>query len=320
MSQLESNVCDLIDEAALLVPSSVSARLRALMDREEARRPPDGFDDFWGGIREAAPAGPLVRERALGATPAATYEEVRIPLADGGAASARLILPRVPAPVPIVLMFHDAGRPVRGWHHMTRFAALGAGVLALDADSLAAGPPREGALARILAGGTDLAGLSATDIAAAEAVLGRAAVALASAAARLPEVDGASLHVWGEGLGAALALAAAAFAPAAVASVTLANPRPCGELDLPHLDARHLAPRVFQRALVGTGLMDAVAPPEGQFSVVKLLGGPIRHIVFPKYAHERINEFENAHLAFLHTVLQGGRSADGAPSHPSHAR
>ena len=29
-------------------------------------------------------------------------------------------------------MFHDAGRPVRGWHHMTRFVALGYAVFALE--------------------------------------------------------------------------------------------------------------------------------------------------------------------------------------------
>lgn len=65
-------------------------------------------------------------------TPTAEYQTVTFVADDGATLSARYIRPVGNKRVPTVLMFHDAGRPVRGWHHMTRFVALGYAVFALE--------------------------------------------------------------------------------------------------------------------------------------------------------------------------------------------
>lgn len=65
-------------------------------------------------------------------TPTAEYQTVTFVADDGATLSARYIRPVGNKRVPTVLMFHDAGRPVRGWHHMTRFVALGYAVFTLE--------------------------------------------------------------------------------------------------------------------------------------------------------------------------------------------
>ena len=62
----------------------------------------------------------------------AEYYELRLTATDGAALRARYICPVKGETVPTVLMFHDYGRGIRGWHHMTRYAALGFAVLALE--------------------------------------------------------------------------------------------------------------------------------------------------------------------------------------------
>ena len=51
-------------------------------------------------------------------------------------------------------------------------------------------------------------------------------------------------------------------------------------------------------ALLGTALMDTVASPAAQFALVPQFSS-LTHKRYPKYAHERINAFENEFLSFL---------------------
>ena len=52
----------------------------------------------------------------------------------GRALKARCIRPGSDGKHPLVLLYHDLNRAVRGWHHMTRFLALGYGVVAPEAE------------------------------------------------------------------------------------------------------------------------------------------------------------------------------------------
>lgn len=278
---------------------------------------PADFRQFWSDRRAgAAEAWQMQRTGVDLPNPAAVYEELRLTASDGAVLRARYIRPAKGGPTPTVLMFHDYGRGIRGWHHMTRFAALGYGVLALENRALRFD---------VTAGAAEGAeGLLLTQ-------LFTDALTLAHTALCLPEVDRGRLMTWGEGFGGGLALAAAAVFPCEKCAVL--NPMPadfrtvwrmdCGgefysgirshfrDADpthqgeetffrtLDYVDCVHFAPLVQGSLLLGTGMMDAVSPPEAQDALYAGAVCEKRQIRYPKYGHERINFFENEQLKFF---------------------
>ena len=185
--------------------------------------------------------------------------------ADGATLSARSIRPVGGKRVPTVLMFHDAGRPVRGWHHMTRFIALGYAVFALE--------NRADADAK-----TQLAD----------------AQAAARAALSLPTT--LNLMTWGEGLGGTLAIAAAAKQPQHVVKCAAQNPLCTGA----YADCAEYAAKLACPLLLGTSGMDTIATPDAQNAVYDAATCSKKRYFYAKYAHERINAFEDRVLAFFH--------------------
>lgn len=274
---------------------------------------PRFWQDQWG--RAAAKSG-FQMERVEMFNPVAEYYMLRLTAADGSPLQARYICPVKGGAVPTVLMFHDYGRGIRGWHHMTRYAALGFAVLALEnrvlrfdvTSGLENGP--EGLLLTQLF----------TD-----------ALTLAQTASRLPRTDSKRLIAWGEGFGGGLAIAAAALAGCEKCAVL--NPMPadfraawrldCSEglygglrayfrdrdplhengealfSTLDYADCINFAPLLQGKLLLGTGMMDTMSPPEAQNELYCRAACEKRQIQYPKYGHERINFFENEQLKFL---------------------
>ena len=199
----------------------------------------------------------------------ASYLEARFPALDGAPLAARFIRPAGEGPFPLVLMFHDEGRPVRGWHHMTRFVALGCAVFALQ--NRPNGTPDQ----------------KIAD-----------ALAAACAAIHTAGADRRRLYAWGEGLGGTLSVAVAGMA--GVSRCVALNPLCTG----PYACCAGFAALMKNRLLMGTGGMDPLAPPEAQAAVFAAAGGPKRHILYPKHAHERINAFEDQMIVFLHPAAE----------------
>ena len=260
MSKCESNVDELIVPGLVGIPGTVSSRLAEYRDWR---------GDVQADVSDLETCAPNLEIQGLAITaidfvnPCARYSEVSFKLGDD-AVHARLIEPvgraRVSERVPLCLMFHDIDRPVRGWHHMTRFAAMGYAVLALDDD---------------VAGADDLQrGIASPAFV--ERV--RWGCALAKVARNL---DGA--------------LAVSALDERGLACTAVANPIPGG------LEA--LSSRVRGSVLMGTSLMDAVSDPKGQFAVFNGLECDRRHIIYAKYAHERINAFENEVVDFFNQTF-----------------
>ena len=249
MSKCESNVDELIVPGLVGIPGTVSSRLAEYRD---------WHGDVQADVSDLETCASNLEIQGLAITaidfvnPCARYSEVSFELGDH-AVHARLIEPvgraRVSERVPLCLMFHDIDRPVRGWHHMTRFAAMGYAVLALD-DGVA---------------GTD-------DL--------QRGIASPAFVARVR---------WG------CALAVSALDERGLACTAVANPIPGG------LEA--LSSRVRGSVLMGTSLMDAVSDPKGQFAVFNGLECDRRHIIYAKYAHERINAFENEVVDFLNQTF-----------------
>ena len=103
------------------------------------------------------------------------------------------------------------------------------------------------------------------------------------------------IFAWGEGLGGGVALAVSALDEQGLACTAIANPLPDG------LEA--LSSRVRGSVLMGTSLMDTVSDPKDQFAVFNGLECDRRHIIYAKYAHERINAFENEVVNFFNQTF-----------------
>ena len=128
MSKCESNVDELIVPGLVGIPGTVSSRLAEYRDWR---------GDVQADVSDLETCASNLEIQGLAITaidfvnPCARYSEVSFELGDD-AIHARLIEPvgraRVSERVPLCLMFHDIDRPVRGWHHMTRFAAMDRGM------------------------------------------------------------------------------------------------------------------------------------------------------------------------------------------------
>ena len=267
MSKCESNVDELIIPGLVGIPGTVSSRLAEYRDWHGDVQA--GASDLEACALDLEIQGLTITAIDF-ANPYARYSEVSFELGND-VVHARLIEPvgrvRVSELVPLCLMFHDIDRPVRGWHHMTRFAAMGYAVLALDDDVVGTGDLQRGIASPAFV----------------ERVhWGRA---MAKVARDLDGIDPDRIFAWGEGLGGGIALAVSALDGQGLACTAIANPLPGG------LEA--LSSRVRGSVLMGTSLMDAVSDPKGQFAVFNGLECDRRHIIYAKYAHERINAFEN---------------------------
>ena len=86
---------------------------------------PTDFEAVWRGRwAKAAPAGEVLVERLPFQNAQAAYQQWSVPAPNGREIRARYIRPAREGAFPTVLMFHDLGRGVRGWHHMAH-AAIG---------------------------------------------------------------------------------------------------------------------------------------------------------------------------------------------------
>lgn len=299
-----------------------------LVASQDTRLPQD-FEEFWQrrasvalGQRGDNNRTDAVLVEAGIASPVAVYEELRYAGADGTPLKARCVRPRnIAGPVPVVFSFYDDGRAPRGWHRLTRWVALGYAVVQ---------PERRFWSGDITEGWQRGAG---------GLTLGRLvedAALCISCVHELPFADEERLMVYGEGLGAGIALGAMAMAGMAgfdVRNACLLNPLPADfratwqrsgcegtyaglrwhfrnddptgkkaeELFavLDYVDGVNFARCVEARVLLGTSLMDTMALPATQSEVYNALPGHKERVVYPKWGHERVNDFEDKTLGWL---------------------
>lgn len=302
---------------------------------------PSNFESFWETSVAFAQNVQVKSVVELpSATQGATFKRITFTSTDQTQLRARVILPAgvsvadplaaaelsasaelsVSAKLPAVVLFSDLGRGVRSWLHLLRFSALGMPVVALEARPCEAslkdawrGALTAEELAHALISPDDAASSTLKQL------IDDALVTTAVASRFL----GRTTVTWGEGLGGSQALFAAALLPKAV-SVTMAlNPLfadnattlrahvGCG--DTPQsdaaidaiglLDSACAAELVRAPALIGTALLDQSAPTEGTFALYNRLKGQKEMRVYPKFGHERINQFENEQINYLCEVI-----------------
>ena len=304
---------------------------------------PSNFESFWEtSVAFAQNAHVESVVELPSATQAATFKRITFTSTDQTQLRARVILPAgvsvaeplaatelsapaelsASAKLPAVVLFSDLGRGVRSWLHLLRFSALGLPVVALEARPCEAslkdawrGALTAEELARALINPDDAASSTLKQL------IDDALVTAAVASRFL----GRTTVTWGEGLGGSQALFAAALLPKAVSAAMALNPLfadnattlrtvvGCG--DTPQsdaaidavglLDSACAAELVRVLALIGTALLDQSAPTEGTFALYNRLPEQKEMRVYPKFGHERINQFENEQINFLCEVISG---------------
>lgn len=271
---------------------TISEKRNRMQSYEGASVCPKDFLPYWQDKMEQLGDLQITREPIQLGNPCAVYEQLQIQTQQGETVAARYIRPAGSGDsYPTLLMYHDMGRGVRGWHHMTRFAGIGYAVIALEN--------------RI---GTDVT-METIDQATLEQCYVDA-LTVAKAALLLPETNEAQLAAWGEGFGGGLAMAVSAVLPQEVHCACL-HPMPA-ELpaELGYLDIENFACYLHAPLLMGTAMMDETASPWGQYASYHRAPCSKRQLVYPKYAHERINAFENEHIKFLNLWREEDCSSD----------
>ena len=287
---------------------------------------PSNFESFWEPSVAFAQNAQVESVIDLSsATQTATFKRITFTSTDQTQLSARVILPATASAAELpaaVVLFSDLGRGVRSWLHLLRFSALGLPVVALEARPCEAQlkDAWRGALA---AEELALALINPDDAASStlKQLIDDALVTAAVASRFL----GRTTVTWGEGLGGSQALFTAALLPKAVSATMALNPLfadnattlrtvvGCG--DTPQsdaaidavglLDSACAAELVRVPALIGTALLDQSAPTEGTFALYNRLPGQKEMRVYPKFGHERINQFENEQINYLCEVISG---------------
>ena len=304
---------------------------------------PSNFESFWEtSVAFAQNAHVESVVELPSATQAATFKRITFTSTDQTQLSALVILPAgvsvaeplaaselsapaelpASAELPAVVLFSDLGRGVRSWLHLLRFSALGTPVVALEAR------PCEASLKDAWRGALtaeELAGALINPDDAASSTLKQLIDDALVTTAVASRFLGRTTVTWGEGLGGSQALFAAALLPKAVSATMALNPLfadnattlrtvvGCG--DTPQsdaaidavglLDSACAAELVHVPALIGTALLDQSAPTEGTFALYNRLPGQKEMRVYPKFGHERINQFENEQINYLCEVISG---------------
>ena len=291
---------------------------------------PSNFESFWEPSVAFAQNAQVESVIDLSsATQTATFKRITFTSTDQTQLSARVILPAAAsaaeltiAELPAVVLFSDLGRGVRSWLHLLRFSALGLPVVALEARPCEArlkdawrGALTAEELAHALINPDDAASSTLKQL------IDDALVTTAVASRFLERTT----VIWGEGLGGSQALFAAALLPKEVSATMALNPLfadnattlrahvGCG--DTPQsdaaidavglLDSACAAELMRVPALIGTALLDQSAPTEGTFALYNRLLEQKEMRVYPKFGHERINQFENEQINYLCEVISG---------------
>ena len=292
---------------------------------------PSNFESFWETSVAFAQNAQVENVFDLpSAAQTAVFKRITFTSTDQTQLRARVILPAgastakpsATTELPAVVLFSDLGRGVRSWLHLLRFSALGLPVVALEAR------PCEPQLKDAWRGtftAEELAHALINPDDAASSTLKQLiddALVTTAVASRFLE---RTTVIWGEGLGGSQALFAAALLPKEVSATMALNPLfadnattlrahvGCG--DTPQsdaaidavglLDSACAAELMRVPALIGTALLDQSAPTEGTFALYNRLLEQKEMRVYPKFGHERINQFENEQINYLCEVISG---------------
>lgn len=295
---------------------------------------PDDFDAYWEtALRELDRTKPRARFAPAGfRCPGVECRELYFQGTGGALIHAQYMRPAgKPRRAPAVLMFHGYGFYAGNWFEKLGFVQAGFAVLAMDCrgqygesrdTSQVGGNTLHGHIIRG-ADDEDPQKLLYRDIFLDTAQLARLAMTL-------EEIDPQRVYTYGGSQGGALALVCAALEPRVARAAAIypfladyrcayeqkglafselneyfahSDPRHLKEAALfgrlGYIDVKNLAPRVRAKTVMFTALADQHVPPATQYAVYNRLGCEKRHVLYPDYGHEKIDEVPDLVLEFF---------------------
>lgn len=300
---------------------------------------PDDFDAFWAARLAEADAVPLDYEVAPADVPAygtCEFLDLWFTGMEGARLHAKYVRPCASGPLPLVLQFHGYPGASRSWLEQCSFAGMGMALIALDCPGQGGPSQDPGGFAGTTVAGHIVAGIDGPpeglyyvrlhqDI----RILCRIVAELAAAG----EIDANRVYVNGASQGGGLGLATCALNPDTVCRAAILYPflsdfRMVWELGLDvvayeglgyfsrwfaaagerldeafaklaYIDTVNFAHLVRCPVLFGTGLDDTAVPPPTQFAVYNNLTCDKRHELYPGFAHEEIQEFDDLIIPFF---------------------
>lgn len=297
---------------------------------------PADFDTFWEKRKEEADAIPLeytVTDYAVQEHCPTLFQELHYRGIKGELLYAKYIRPRSDRPVPLILQFHGYPGATRSWMELASFAGMGFAVLAVDCPGQGGFSEDKGGFQGTTVSGHIIAGLDGPAEDMYYVRMHQDSRILCRIAAQLPEIDEKRIYVNGGSQGGALGLACTALNPEYVKKAAILYPfladyqkiwemgadiipyeglryytrwfDPKGErteeifTKLGYIDTMNFAHLVRQEILFGTGLRDVWCLPITQYGVYNKLQGKKRHIIFPDFGHEEIQEFDDMTIPYF---------------------
>ena len=295
---------------------------------------PNDFDDFWENEIKKIDISNIEYKivKKDFKNKQADYYEIYFKGIDGANIYAMYICPTASDKVPTVLEFHDYKEASRGWHHLTRYIALGYSVIAMDCRGQGGKSEDIGGTKGSTVSGHLIVGLDDDIVNMYYTKVYLDAYILSKIVEGFDKTDINKMISFGKGQGAALALVVAALnkniKKCSMQYPFLADFKRVWEMDLDKdayegiryyfrwFDPMHLKEEeVFRRLgyidivnfskklecelLIGTGLLDTICPPSTQYAIFNNANCKKKHLVFHKYGHEINNFFENENLKFM---------------------
>lgn len=291
---------------------------------------PGDFDAFWDArVAEAAevPLDFSVVPAAVPDWPGCLYRDLWFTGIGDARLHAKYICPTGKGPFPLVLQFHGYPGSSRSWLELSSFVGMGFAVVSMDCPGQG-GPGQDlGGYEGTTVAGHIVAGLDGDPKDMYYVRLYQDICILCRIVGEMPEVDEKYIVVNGGSQGGAQGVACAALMPglihkAAILYPFLSDYQKVLELgadeiayeglryysrwfdpehknterwftQLGYIDTHNFAHRVRCPVLFGVGLSDTVCPPATQMAVYNELTCPKKLLIFPDFAHEEIQAFDD---------------------------
>lgn len=297
---------------------------------------PVDFDQFWAERMTEADQVPLhytITPSEIPSYPTCQYFDLWFEGMGGAKIYAKYIKPTCDVPVPLVLQFHGYPGGSRSWLEQSSFVGMGCGIIAMDCPGQGGKSQDIGGFMGTTVTGHIVAGLDGAPKDMYYVRLHQNIHILCRIVEKLEGIDQSRIYVNGASQGGGIGLACAALnsnliAKAAILYPFLSDYEMVWELEadeiayeglryytrwfdpsddrheeiftqLGYIDTMNFAHMVGCPVLFGTGLSDNVCPPITQYAVYNRLTCPKVHRLFPPFAHEEIQEFDDEILTFF---------------------
>lgn len=310
-------------------------QMEALNDYRGSTPKPSDFEAFWQErIREAdnTELHWEIRPSKIPDFPRTEYHELWFEGVHGEKMFAEYVRPVADQPVPLVLQFHGYPGRCRSFLEQSSFAGMGFALIAMDCPGQGGRSTDTGKYQGTTVSGHLIAGLDGPAKDMCYVRLYQNIRLLGRIVRRLPGIDLNRVYVNGASQGGGLGLVCCALNPDLISKASILYPflsdfQKVWELGadeiayeglryytrwfdatgertnevftkLGYVDVVSFASRVRCEVLFGTGLSDNICPPQTQMAVWNQLSCPKRHIFFPDFGHEEIQEFDDLLLNY----------------------